>query len=522
MICLEKIGKGGYSEVWLYEKHHPKQKVAVKVLSAEVLSEAQRRQFEDEANLLAEMDHPNIVQVYGAGTTGDGRPYLVMKYYPPPDLGERVATKAMTVPEALRTGVQLASAVETAHLAGVIHRDIKPANVLVDQYGDPALIDFGIAGRGDLSEGGDDLGVSMPWSPPEVLSGKSNGSRTSDVYSLAATVWHLLVGHSPFAVAEDRKGHEQFKQILHARRPATGRAEVPSSLDRLLQQAMAIEPNQRPQTAIDFARHLNRIEQELRFDRTKIVVPERPAAADPAPPAPATRATGSPDAFAPPRQVVAPPAAAPPVDSPVPVAEVDESATMLQRPKRPQPAPPPPGKAFARSSRVAAESSVGSTDLTGRRPAAPSPVEPSPSEPPSPGGRRGLVAGGVVGLLVLLVVAIGIGLANHGGDPHTPALPEPTSPSDIGDVVDGFDALSPPEITVVAQGDVITFSASPEEAEDVFIWRARTGSGDFHKVTPNPDGRSVTISGAKKACVELRVRRDSAGALSDAAEKCWP
>lgn len=149
MVFLEKLGSGGFSDVYLYEQQHPRLKVAVKLLRADVLDDTQRRQFAAEADTMAELaEHPFIVPVLGAGTAPDGRPYLVMRYYPPPDLGQRVRRTPMSPADALRTGIQLASAVETAHRSGIIHRDIKPSNVLVSSYGVPGLTDFGIAGRG--------------------------------------------------------------------------------------------------------------------------------------------------------------------------------------------------------------------------------------------------------------------------------------------------------------------------------------------------------------------------------------
>ncbi|UUZ44825.1 serine/threonine-protein kinase [Janibacter limosus] len=174
---VQPLGSGGYADVYLYEQQMPRMKVAVKVLKTEGLTPTIQQQFIDEANTMAQLaDHPYIVQVFRAGTSGDGRPFLVMKYYPPPNRAQRARTARLSVEEVLRTGIQLASAVETAHRAGVIHRDIKPANVLVSQYGSPGLTDFGIAGRGGaLEEVDEDLGVSVPWSPPEVLFGHSNG-----------------------------------------------------------------------------------------------------------------------------------------------------------------------------------------------------------------------------------------------------------------------------------------------------------------------------------------------------------
>jgi serine/threonine protein kinase len=278
---LSLLGSGGYADVYLYERDQPKIRVAVKLMKASVLDDAKRRQFAAEADAMAELaEHPFIVPVLGAGTAPDGRPYLVMQYYPSSDLAVRVAANPMSVPDALRYGIQMASAVETAHRADIIHRDIKPSNILLSSYGHPGLSDFGIAGRpNDTSDDGE-VGVSMPWSPPEVLTGGSNGSVTSDVYSLAATVWTLLVGHAPFHIpGGDNSERATFTRIVHTKPPATGRGDATASLDRLLQQALAKDPAHRPQSAIELARHLQRVEQELRLARTEAVVLDQGGAA---------------------------------------------------------------------------------------------------------------------------------------------------------------------------------------------------------------------------------------------------
>ena len=160
----------------------------------------------------------------------------------------RAGIVLFTVEVVLRTVIQLACAVETAHRAGIIHRDIKPANVLVSQYGAPGLTDFGIAGRGGAAvDDDDDVGVSVPWAPPEVLFGQSNGDARADVYSLAATLWQLLVGRSPFEVpGGDNTAYALMPRIRANPAPSTGRADVPVSLERLLAQAMAKDPANRP------------------------------------------------------------------------------------------------------------------------------------------------------------------------------------------------------------------------------------------------------------------------------------
>ena len=272
---VRPLGSGGYADVHLYEQQSPRMNVAVKVLKRQGLTTAIRRQFVDEANTMAQLaDHPFIVQVFRSDQTADGGAYLVMKYYPPPNLAQRARAERISVEEVLRTGIQLASAVETAHRAGIVHRDIKPANVLMSQYGQPGLTDFGIAGRGGHAEDVDeDVGVSVPWSAPEVLYGQSNGDARSDVYSLAATLWHVLVGRSPFEQpGGDNSAYALMPRIRATPVPATGRADVPVSLERLLAHAMAKNPDARPQTALDLARALQAVEQEQRFARTSVVV----------------------------------------------------------------------------------------------------------------------------------------------------------------------------------------------------------------------------------------------------------
>jgi len=279
LVFVQPLGSGGYADVYLYEQQTPRMPVAVKVLKSEGLTDALREQFAREADTMAQLgDHPYIVPVFRSGTSEDGRPYLVMKYYPPPNLAMRARAERFSVEDVLRTGIQLASAVETAHRAHITHRDIKPANVLVSAYGAPGLTDFGIAGRGGLegevdADSTDDVGVSVPWAPPEVLFGQSNGDERADVYSLAATLWQLLVGRSPFEVpGGDNSAYALMPRIRNTPPPRTGREDVPPGLERLLAQAMAKEPNRRPATALELARALQAVEQQQRLTRTPIVV----------------------------------------------------------------------------------------------------------------------------------------------------------------------------------------------------------------------------------------------------------
>jgi tRNA A-37 threonylcarbamoyl transferase component Bud32 len=268
---IKHIGAGGNAQVYLYEQDLPHRKVAVKVLNDSALSEAARRRFTAEANVTADLAHRHIVQVFDANVTTDGRPYIVMPYYPQPNLSVRARRSHFSVADVLRIGIQIGSAVETSHRRGVLHRDIKPQNILTDSYGEPALTDFGIA----TTQGGDGPeGLSVPWSPPEILYGTSAGDQRGDVYSLGATLWHLLVGRSPFEQPGGDNGtFALMGRIKSDSPPRTQRADVPDSLERLLRQAMAKDPAARPQSAMELIRGLQSVEQELRLPLTHPILP---------------------------------------------------------------------------------------------------------------------------------------------------------------------------------------------------------------------------------------------------------
>ena len=455
LTFVEHLGSGGYSEVFLYERQAPRMRVAVKVLKDARLGEAERRQFAAEAETMAELaDHPYIVQVFSTGILTDGRPYLVMKYYPPPNLGVRCAQERFPVAEVLRTGIMISSAVETAHRAGIVHRDIKPANVLVSSYGEPGLTDFGIAGHATETELDDDLGLSIPWSPPEVISGGSNGSIQSDVYSLAATVWHLLVGRSPFEVpGGDNSPRALMNRVLRTNPPSTGRPDVPASLERLLAQAMNKKPGARPRTALEFARGLQAVEQEQRFGRTEIVVegpgtggrprteePERPAT----PPDPAARARQL-AAFAPPAPAEPATTARPSVVRAQPVQAPPTTARPAVVPAQRAPEPPTTARpaVVPASPRERHVPALVAPEGTVRRPTTPADDRPAEPGDRRRGFRRG-PASIIAGLAVVAAIVVGILVSSSGGgNAHRAGGTKPTT-VDTEDLSIGGGLIQPP------------------------------------------------------------------------------
>lgn len=271
------LGLGGFADVFLYRQDLPAREVAVKVLLAGTLDDEVRRRFLTEANLMAQLSHhPSIVTIHTAAFADDGRPYLVMEYCSRPALAERYRTERMSVAECLRIGVRLASAVQTAHTAGILHRDIKPANVLTTDFGWPALTDFGIAavaGRGDDPT----VGMSIPWAPPEMLGEHPHGDERSDVYSLAATVYSLLAGRSPFEVpGTTNSAPELVSRVERMPLPAIGRPDVPDLLHEVLDRAMAKRPERRTESALAVARSLQRVEESLHLPVTALDLAEPP------------------------------------------------------------------------------------------------------------------------------------------------------------------------------------------------------------------------------------------------------
>lgn len=269
------IGSGGYANVFLYEQNMPRRLVAVKVLATDSLSdEAQRRQFTAEANLMARVSaHPFIVPIFAADVAADGRPYIVMEYYPGENFLHRARQELFGVAEVLRVGIQVGSALETAHRAGILHRDIKPANILTSEFRRPGLADFGIASV-QGHDGADAAGLSVPWAPPEAF-GDAELGLAADVYSLAATLYHLLAGRSPFEmVGGDNSALGLMSRIERAQLPLIGRPEVPQSLHRVLAQAMAKQPAHRPATVVDFLRQLQAVEAELLLAVTPLELAE--------------------------------------------------------------------------------------------------------------------------------------------------------------------------------------------------------------------------------------------------------
>ena len=267
------LGSGGFADVFLYEQQLPRRNVAIKVLLPEVVNPRVRDMFQSEAQLMSQLStHPAILSVFEAGVSSDGRPYLVTEVCNS-GYGERFRAETLPVAEALRTGIKIAAALETAHRANVLHRDIKPGNILITAYGHPVLSDFGIASSVYQGDDTTAVGLSVPWSAPEVIRETTTGTTASEIWALGATVYSLLAGRSPFEVPgkENSPGHLAGR-ILKSKPQPIGRDDVPPQLEALLLKALSKNPIDRQHSAVEFARELQQVETSMGLAQTPLDV----------------------------------------------------------------------------------------------------------------------------------------------------------------------------------------------------------------------------------------------------------
>ncbi len=256
---LGQLGKGGMGVVYRAEDLRLNRTVALKFLPGESLTEMDRMRFLNEARAAAIVHHPNICPVYDIEEEG-GTSFIAMACLEGETLSRKLAHGALPVRDALRIAIQVASGLECAHECGVVHRDIKSGNIMVGPDGHVSIMDFGLALLPDatrLTNAGSVLGTPSYMSPEQARGAVVD--RRSDVWSLGVVLYEMLAGTLPF-----RRDHSTA--VIHAivfdQPPGltTIRPELPEDLIRAVDRALAKRPEDRWQTAREFAAELRRIE----------------------------------------------------------------------------------------------------------------------------------------------------------------------------------------------------------------------------------------------------------------------
>ncbi|MEO8527627.1 MAG: protein kinase [Pseudolysinimonas sp.] len=537
---LQRLGSGGFSDVYLYQQERPRRKVAVKVLVTEELTDVARDAFDAEANAMASLSaHSNIVSIYQADISDDGRPYFVMEYYGGPTLAESYKREPLGVVEVLRIGIRLAGAVATAHSQGILHRDIKPGNVLTNEYGALGLTDFGISSRVDngisgqttstwalggagSTNGTESQGMSIPWSPPESFDDDPNPDVRSDLFSLAATIYTLLAGRTPFEKPNDHNSENNLvSRILRGDITPLSRTDVPSSLVAVLRKAMSVDRRHRFDDVVQFARALQRVEIELGYAETPIEAPNldaprsRPAVADDGD---RTRARGI--TSIPAQQPVA--SSAPASYAPPPLS--GEQATRIRSvPVIAQVPVAPPASSLGVA--PVAENTVLRPHSADSGPTTPTEKAQPDVEPAAPRRRRPLAA--ILGVLAAVVVTVLVVVLIV----HNLPTGAPTEPGQA--VIGGDDPVLGQVVptpvlmskSASADGTSVTFTwQNPDpQPDDSYVW-TRYNVADADSAPHPTTDPTATIDGVAPGtptCVRIEIVRNGQGSTQPL-EECVP
>ncbi|OBH00091.1 serine/threonine-protein kinase [Mycobacterium sp. E3247] len=256
---VEQIGRGGFGVVYRCAQPELDRMVAVKVLTNDLDPENLDRFLREQRAMGRLSGHPHIVTVLQVGTTRGGRPFIVMPYHGTGSLWGQVSGHGpLDWRQALSIGVKLAGALEAAHRAGILHRDVKPGNVLLTDYGEPQLTDFGLARIAGGFETRSGVVIGSPaFIAPELLEG-ATPTTGSDVYSLGATLFCALTGHPPMG--------RPIPEML-------ARQRVPEDVIAVIETAMTRDPSRRPASALEYGEQLREVQRRHHLPVDDMVVP---------------------------------------------------------------------------------------------------------------------------------------------------------------------------------------------------------------------------------------------------------
>ena len=286
--------RGGIGEVFIAYDNELKREVALKEIQQHRAHDsASRARFLQEAEITAGLEHPGVVPIYSLGSYTDGRPYYAMRFIRGDSLLQAIkrfhadgaatqsaAERALALRGLLRRFVDVCNAMAYAHSRGVLHRDLKPGNVMLGKYGETLVVDWGLAkamGAVEFQEEADTAGPLVPSSgsgmtptsagaalgtlgymSPEQAAGRLDELGVpSDIYSLGATLYHLLVGRPSISTGELRDGTRRIQEG-NIPSPAQLNSSVPPALEAICLKAMALSPGDRYHSALDLAGDVDR------------------------------------------------------------------------------------------------------------------------------------------------------------------------------------------------------------------------------------------------------------------------
>ena len=363
------LGQGGMSAVYRATDSNLRRVVAVKMIHPHLSSDPDFvRRFEEEATAVAQLRHPNIIQVYDYNHDGETY-YMVLEFVPGETLQNHLkrlnnSDRRMPLPDVIDTAVSICDAIDYANERGLIHRDIKPANIMLSVHGQAILMDFGIAkiiGGQHHTATGAVIGTALYMSP-EQIRGQQLDQR-SDIYSLGVTLFEMVSGRPPFEAdsAMTLMMMHVNDQVpdLHKLNP-----NLPTGLVAIINRALAKNPDDRYKTAGQMASALKEVQTQL-TTRPKAVIPAGEATI---------------------------------IEQPAP-EQID--ATKVEHPAAPE-VPPP-----SSSENIAVKPGPIAVERPPGIPASPASPSSRPAAAPKAGMRPVLIGGGLAGVLILACLIVG-------------------------------------------------------------------------------------------------------------------
>src|SRR5262245_48709727 len=262
----KELGAGAMGAVYRGKFVKDGRVVAIKVMAPGLgaTNDVAARRFKKEADILKQLNHPNIVRLFGHGKQ-KGMRYYAMEYVKGESLDKVMARRGrMTWEEVIDLGLQLCSALQHAHEAGIVHRDLKPSNLMVLEDGTLKLTDFGIAKDLDVTQltGANSTVGTASYMSPEQCRGEKNITHKSDLYSLGVVFYELLTGRKPFLCDSSMEMFMHHVQTK-AERPSRIALDIPVWLDNLICQLLEKKPEHRPVDAAMVSKVLGTIQEKV-------------------------------------------------------------------------------------------------------------------------------------------------------------------------------------------------------------------------------------------------------------------